>query len=139
MCLLWPLRKTGVNIDLASDDSVWRTAVRAFQPSSVSYASPKSQFGKSPLSLPVASNCSAVMHSAVACRAKRNEVLLRIVAGLATEFFVMNLEIRHCAAQLASPAVAAEHLVAELFVKLGLKPYGRSLWSDPIHDTFSAT
>ena len=44
----------------------------------------------------------------------------------------MNLEIRHHAARLASPVVAAEHLVAEVFVKLGLEPHGRPFWSDPI-------
>jgi hypothetical protein len=81
----------------------------------------------------------AVMHCSVTCRTKRNQVLLRIVAGLAAKFFVMNLEIRHRAARLASPAVATEHLVAKLFVRLGLKPHGRSLWSDQIHNTFSAT
>ena len=53
---------------------------------------------------------------------------------MAAEFLVVNLEIRHCAAQLASPTVAAQYLVAELFVQGGVKPQARSLWSDAIHD-----
>lgn len=60
---------------------------------------------------------SSVMHGGVAFRAKRNQVLLRILAGLATEFFVVDLKIGHCAARLASPAIATEHLIAQLFVQ----------------------
>jgi hypothetical protein len=79
------------------------------------------------------------MHCCMAGIAQRDQVLLRVITRVAAKFFVMNLEIRHRAARLASPAVAAEYLVAELFVKLGLKPHRRSLWSDQVHDTFSAT
>ena len=52
------------------------------------------------------SNCSAVMHRAMACRTKRDQILFRIVAGLAAEFFVMDFEVGHGAARLASPAIA---------------------------------
>jgi len=40
------------------------------------------------------------MHSGVACRAKRNQVLLRIIAGLAAKLFVVNLKVGHRAATL---------------------------------------
>lgn len=51
-------------------------------------------------------------------RNKRNQVLLPVVAGLATEFFVMDFKIGHCATRLASPTVATQHLVAESVVQL---------------------
>jgi len=79
------------------------------------------------------------MHSGVACRAKRNQVLLRIIAGLAAKLFVVNLKVGHCAARLASPAVATQHLVAETVVLIGLEPHGCTLWLDPIQDAFSVT
>jgi hypothetical protein len=43
---------------------------------------------------------SAAMHSGVACIAKRNQVRLRIVAGLAAKLLVMNFKIGHCATRL---------------------------------------
>ena len=51
-------------------------------------------------------NCSAVMHSGMACRAERNQVLLAVIAGLAAELLVVNFEIGHAAAGLASPTVS---------------------------------
>jgi hypothetical protein len=54
---------------------------------------------------------SSAMQRNVAFSAKRNQVLLRIIAGLAAKFFVMNLEIGHRAARLASPSVATQHLI----------------------------
>ena len=47
------------------------------------------------------------MHICVACSAKCNQVRLCIVARLATQFFVMNFQIRYCAATLTPPAVSA--------------------------------
>jgi hypothetical protein len=47
------------------------------------------------------------MHDCMACIAKRNQVLLCIIAGLATEFPMVNLEMRQRAATLAPPSVAA--------------------------------
>ena len=47
------------------------------------------------------------MHDCVASSAKRDEVLLGIVPGLATQFPMVNLKMRHRAATLAPPSVAA--------------------------------
>jgi hypothetical protein len=47
----------------------------------------------------------------VACGAKRNQILFRIIARLATEFFVMNLEIRHRPARLTPPAIPTQNLL----------------------------
>jgi len=57
----------------------------------------------------------------MACRTKRNQILLGIGPGLAAKLFVVNLEIGHRAAGLASPAVAAEHVSAEMVVQLGIE------------------
>lgn len=61
------------------------------------------------------------MYRGVSRIAKRDQVLLRVIAGLASEIFVVDLKLGHCAARLASPAVAIEHLVAETVVLVRLK------------------
>ncbi len=55
-------------------------------------------------------------------RAQRNEILFGIISELAARAEVMNLKILCCAAVLAAPSVACEHLMGELAVSLGLKP-----------------
>ena len=55
----------------------------------------------------VNANFSAVMHCGMAFGTKCNEVLLGILPGVAAEFSVVNFEVGHCAASLASPVVAA--------------------------------
>ena len=47
------------------------------------------------------------MQHCVACSAKRNEVLLRIIAGAAAQFPMVNLEMRQRTAALAPPSVPA--------------------------------
>ena len=79
------------------------------------------------------------MHASVASGTKGNQVLIGIVARLATKFLVVNFKVRHRAARLASPAIAAQHLVAQLFVQLGIKPQGTKFWLGTIHDTFRVT
>jgi len=49
---------------------------------------------------------------------------------------MVNFKIRHGAAGLASPAIPAEDLVAELFISFGIKPQARPFRSGPIHDAF---
>ena len=75
----------------------------------------------------------------MACRTKCNQILLRIVAGLAAEFFVMDFKIGHCATRLASPAVAMQHLVAQIVVLAGLEPQRCTFRSDPSYNAFSVT
>jgi hypothetical protein len=77
------------------------------------------------------------MDTGVAPATQRNQVLLRIITGLAAKFLVMNLQIGHRAAGLASPSIATEYLVAELFVWLGIEPQARLLRSEEIHEAFS--
>ena len=58
----------------------------------------------------------AAMDSTVACRAQRDQVFFGVVAGVAAEFSVVHLKIRHRAAQLTPPAVATQDLLAQTFV-----------------------
>jgi hypothetical protein len=64
---------------------------------------------------------STMMHTGVACRTKRNQVLLRIITRVAPEFFVVDFKIGPGAARLTSPAIATQHLVAQPFVPLGIE------------------
>jgi hypothetical protein len=77
------------------------------------------------------------MHSGVAFAAQRDQVLLRIVAGLAAKLFVMNFKIGHRAARLASPAVTAEHLIAKVVVRFRIQAQTFALWFEAVHEIFS--
>jgi hypothetical protein len=52
-----------------------------------------------------------LMHAGMACAVKRNQVLLRVVAGVAAELLVVDPKIRHRAAQLTPPAIAMQDLL----------------------------
>src|SRR5437667_9059082 len=68
-----------------------------------------------------------------------NQVLLRIFSRLAAQFFMVNLQVQHRAAELALPAVSPEYVLAELLVVLLLEP-GRCLFRHTsIHWIFSVT
>jgi len=75
------------------------------------------------------------MHVCVARRAKCDQVFFRIIARAAAKLFVVNLKVGHCAADLASPAVAT-YLLTTFFVQLGIKPQARAFRLGPIHDAF---
>src|SRR2546422_11780277 len=54
-----------------------------------------------------------------------------------TQFLMVNLQIRHCAATLTPPAVSAQHLLPQGFVQLGNQPQAWILWWNAVHDAFS--
>jgi hypothetical protein len=62
----------------------------------------------------------SAVHSGVACGAESNQILFRIVARVATEFFVVNFQVRHRAACLASPAITAQNLLPHTLVGQGI-------------------
>jgi hypothetical protein len=78
------------------------------------------------------------MLTRVASSTKRNKITCGIVARVASEFLVMNFQVGHDSACLAFPAIAAQHLVAELFIHLGIKSQARPFRFDATHDAFSA-
>jgi hypothetical protein len=57
------------------------------------------------------------MYTGVTANTEGNQILARIVAGLAAKLFVVDLKVGHRAARLASPAIATEHLMAQPFVQ----------------------
>jgi hypothetical protein len=73
----------------------------------------------------------------MACRAEGDQILLRIAPGLTAELFVVNLEIRHRSARLASPRVAAEYLGAKIVAQLGIQAHTFGFWSELVQGAFS--
>jgi hypothetical protein len=51
------------------------------------------------------------MRSGVACGAECNQVLLGIIGGMTPKLFVVDLQVRHRAAGLASPAITSQNLL----------------------------
>jgi hypothetical protein len=70
------------------------------------------------------------MRSGVARTAKRDQVLLRIVTRTAAKFLVVNLEIRHRAARLTTPAVAMQDLLPQALVRQGIQPQAAEFWAN---------
>ena len=75
----------------------------------------------------------------MAAGAQGNQVQIVIRALLAAQLLVVDLQVLSGAADLASPAIAAQYLFSELFVELGIKPQARSLGPNPVHEAFSVT
>jgi hypothetical protein len=65
------------------------------------------------------------MQALMAVSANGNQVRVVIVALLAAQLFVMDLEISPRTADLASPAVTARYVFSELFITLGIEPQVR--------------
>lgn len=57
------------------------------------------------------------MCTAVTAEAEGNEVLLGVGTGLTTEFNMMDLEVRHRAAPLTSPAITTQHQLPQALVR----------------------
>ena len=66
------------------------------------------------------------MNTGVTFIAKRNQVVGHIVAAMTAEMLMVDLQIRHCAAELASPAIPAQNMVTKLFVQSGVESHGRA-------------
>ncbi|SRR6185295_4336539 len=58
---------------------------------------------------------------------------------MAAQLLVVDLKVLSGTADLTLPAIPAQYLFAEPFVKLGIKPQSRSLGSNPVHEAFSVT
>jgi hypothetical protein len=73
----------------------------------------------------------------VACGAKGDQIFFSIVTRLASEFLVVDLEVRHDSAGLASPAITAQHLLPQFFVRFCFESYASLLRANSIHEAFS--
>lgn len=56
--------------------------------------------------------CSSLMDSSMAFGAQCDQVLFGVISRLAAKLFVVNLKIGQRSAQLATPAVASQHLLS---------------------------
>jgi len=79
------------------------------------------------------------MQRFVAVSAQGDEVQFIIVALLAPQLRVMDMEISSGTTELASPTIAAENLLSELIVRFGIKSHARPLRWNLVHEAFSAT
>jgi hypothetical protein len=68
--------------------------------------------------------------------AQRDQVLFAVVAGVTTEFFVMDLDMQRAAAVLAPPRIALEDLQAQFFVGVRIEFDTQLFRSKTNHDAF---
>ena len=62
----------------------------------------------------------ASVDRSVTISAERDEILFRVISGMAPELNMMNMKLLFCTAILAAPSVTIENLPAELSVVIGL-------------------
>ena len=74
------------------------------------------------------------MQGQVAVAAQRDQVLLRIMAGLAAKFLVMNLEVLQAPTGLTSPSVPLQDFSTKLLVQFGIQAQALLLRSNSTHD-----
>ena len=79
------------------------------------------------------------MLSFVTAGTQGNQVRVVIIALLAAELLVVDLQVLSGATDLALPAIATQYLCSEVFVELGIKLQARSLGSNSPHEAFSVT
>ena len=79
------------------------------------------------------------MRLTVACCTQRDQVQLRIFAGLAAKLLMVDFQLRHRAAGLTPPAVATQNLLAQTFVRRGVqsKACGANHSQDTLSRRFS--
>jgi hypothetical protein len=80
---------------------------------------------------------SAAMRSGVARPAQRDQVFLGVGSRMAAKFPVVHFKIRHHATGLTPPAVAAQYLLAQSFVRQGIKTQAAGFGADHSDDVFS--
>ncbi len=69
--------------------------------------------------------------------AKRDQVLIGVMAGVTPKLFVMDLQIRPRATRLTPPAVTTQDLLAQTFVRKGVQPRGGYSGANHSQDAFS--
>ena len=79
------------------------------------------------------------MHPFVAFGAQRDQVLFLVSTRLASEFEMVHLQVLHATANLASPAVALQHLPMQFAVAVRIQSESRAFAADPLHEAFRLT
>jgi len=72
----------------------------------------------------------------VAVSTQCNQILFLIAARVATELDMVDLEVLHTAAELASPAVALQHMPIQFAIVRRIKPESWALEADGVHEAF---
>jgi hypothetical protein len=67
----------------------------------------------------------------VASGAERYQVQLGIVSAVTAELLVMNFKIGRRTAKLATPAIAAQHVLTQSLVGDRIESQGRRFWTNP--------
>ena len=75
----------------------------------------------------------------VAFGAQRDQVLFLVATRLAAEFEVVYLQVLHAPADLASPAVALQHLPMQFAVAVRIESESRAFAADLLHEAFRLT
>ena len=75
----------------------------------------------------------------MAARAQRDQIRLLVFALLTPQLLVVDMQVFLGATELASPAIALQHLFSQLIVHLGIKPQARLFGSNPLHEAFPVT
>ena len=73
------------------------------------------------------------MDGRVAICAKRDQVLFRIFAAVTAKLLMVDDKVCHRSAELASPTVAPQHVLAKLFIFLLVKPERRPFFKRLVH------
>jgi hypothetical protein len=79
------------------------------------------------------------MHPFVAFDAQGDQVLFLISTRMAAEFEMVDLEVLHAPACLASPAVALQHLPMQFSVVLRIEPKAGPFGEKSLHEAFRLT
>ena len=74
----------------------------------------------------------------VASGAQSDQVQVVVVALLAPQFLVVDMQILPGTTELASPPIATQYLFSELVIRFWIKPQARPLGPNPLHEAFSA-
>jgi hypothetical protein len=79
------------------------------------------------------------MHSRVAFGAQGDQVLFLVATRSTSEFEMVYLEVAHATANLASPAVALQHLPMQFTVAVHIQSESRALVADFLHEALRLT
>ena len=73
------------------------------------------------------------MGGSVTIKAKRDQIAFTIAARVAAKLFVVGFKVGHGTADLAPPAISAQHLLSKVLVILLLDPERHLFRQDMLH------
>ena len=79
------------------------------------------------------------MHPRVTFGAQCDQVPFLVATRMAAEFVMMHLQVLHAPADLASPAVALQHLAVQFAIACRIESQSRVFGWDVLHEAFRLT